>query len=300
MNFSIPAALSRKSATDDGGYECRKKKEPSTMASRTIMSTPPSTPQSNRYFKASPQRVQALRRQHSGESPKLARQHTMPILESSKSASTARIASNLRRAHSHTTASEAAAATKDLYSLGASSASEATTRKAHRPWQRQQPQCQIGRKPENDSDSNRRRSTKSATGWTHDTWLILSRYYEAVGRDAEETVNSFYRHESLQICKDTEGFYEIIELWPKDVVRWRVLCLSSVTKKHGGIPLLDRVKAYNEKKRCRRQRDAEEEKEGGQDQHAYEYEEDDDEEEHPACYKRVCRRQPTIAAACTK
>lgn len=85
--------------------------------------------------------------------------------------------------------------------------------------------------------------------WRHEHWITLSRYYEAVGRDIEQTVKVFYRHESLQFEDTDNGSQQIVESWSKDRIRWHVRCLDAVTKKHNGKPLLERIRAFNLKKK---------------------------------------------------
>ncbi|KAG2223716.1 hypothetical protein INT45_007294 [Circinella minor] len=86
--------------------------------------------------------------------------------------------------------------------------------------------------------------------WKREDWITLSRYYEAVGRDIEQTVKVFYRHESLQFEETENGRTQmIIESWSKERIRWHVRCLDAVTKKHQGKPLLERVRAYDFKKK---------------------------------------------------
>ena len=86
--------------------------------------------------------------------------------------------------------------------------------------------------------------------WKKEDWITLSRYYEAVGRDIEQTVKVFYRHESLQFEETENGRSQmIIESWPKERIRWHVRCLDAVTKKHQGKPLLERVRAFDFKKK---------------------------------------------------
>ncbi|KAI9257989.1 hypothetical protein BDA99DRAFT_514940 [Phascolomyces articulosus] len=86
--------------------------------------------------------------------------------------------------------------------------------------------------------------------WKKEDWITLSRYYEAVGRDIEQTVKVFYRHESLQFEETENGRSQmIIESWPKERIRWHVRCLDAATKKHQGKPLLERVRAFEFKKK---------------------------------------------------
>ncbi|KAI8143513.1 hypothetical protein BJV82DRAFT_610717 [Fennellomyces sp. T-0311] len=103
---------------------------------------------------------------------------------------------------------------------------------------------------------NGHRKSKRIKTWTHDHWKDLSRYYEAVGRNIDKTVKAFYRHESVQLKKDKHGDYDITELWSKDFIKLRVICLNIVTKRHRGVPLLERIRVYNEKKRKQVDEDA--------------------------------------------
>ncbi|KAI8136539.1 hypothetical protein BJV82DRAFT_661850 [Fennellomyces sp. T-0311] len=85
--------------------------------------------------------------------------------------------------------------------------------------------------------------------WRREHWITLSRYYEAVGRDIEQTVKVFYRHESLQFEETENGSQQIVESWSKERIRWHVRCLDAVTKKHHGKPLLERIRAFELKKK---------------------------------------------------
>ncbi|KAI7860323.1 hypothetical protein BDC45DRAFT_601029 [Circinella umbellata] len=303
MEFSVltdsPSTPTKKSKArfheerveDDKEEFCntRKKKNNGISNNAYMISTPPTTPHRQRYYKPSPSRLQNLRdelynksssssgcnstKSNNISSPGLVRQRTMPILESPQISPDI---GTLRRAQSATE--------------GATSISEATVEKIERQqkYEKLQQQQQQQRKKKPDQDD-----ALQEYPWNHDTWLNLSRYYEAVGRNVDRTVNVFYRHESIEVIKDSKGGrHDIMERWSQDTIQWKVLCLAYATIKHGGITLLQRVQAYNEKKRRRCYNG--EQKQHLQRQKKQANDDDDheevDEEEQRRISKKRCRR----------
>ncbi|KAG2226055.1 hypothetical protein INT45_002521 [Circinella minor] len=265
----------------------RKNKNNGISNNTYMISTPPTTPHRQRYYKASPSRLQSLRdelfnesssssscnstKSNTTSSPGLVRQRTMPILESPQISPDI---GTLRRVQSATE--------------GATSISEATVEKIERQQEYEKLQQQQQRKKKLNQDDALQKYP-----WNHDTWLNLSRYYEAVGRNVDRTVNVFYRHESIEVIKDSKGGrHDIMERWSQDTIRWKVLCLVYATIKHGGIALFQRVQAYNEKKRRRRYND--EQKQHRQQLKKQVNDDDDHEEldevEQRRISKKRCRR----------
>ena len=270
---------------EEESYSTRKKRI-SGSSNAYMIATPPTTPHRQRYYKQSPSRLQDLHKKLYSDSnissnstkddtkslPTMVRQHTMPISEPPQISSDVGM---LRRVQSATE--------------GATSISEATIEKLKRQQEydkfQQKQQQQI--KTELNQDDALQKYP-----WDHDAWLNLSRYYEAVGRNVDRTVNVFYRHESIEVIKDRKGGrHDIMERWSQDVIRWKVLCLTYVTIKHGGVALLQRVQAYNEKKRRRsyhseQKQHLQQKKQVDNDDHHKEA----DEEERRRKSKRLCRR----------
>ncbi|KAI9319401.1 hypothetical protein BX666DRAFT_1469566 [Dichotomocladium elegans] len=103
-------------------------------------------------------------------------------------------------------------------------------------------------------DSKRDTTLESKKGeepWTREHWLLLSSYYEDMNRDVVGTAEVFYRHESLCSVETETGRKVIIELWPPHKVRRKVKCLEIAAKRHHGMPLQDRITAFEERNRKR-------------------------------------------------